>query len=165
MIAIKNNMQNSQKTLAAQVKTDRMNSDETTSDGVPGSGLYPKGSGGENSPKMISVTGANTFQTGFTKPNLDAHFSKHKKDYAGISKQQYGDEALLLIQSKAEGDIRGYVRENGQIVRYNRITGDLVIGNNQPNGENAIGIATMHKVKEAKYERLLKEEAFGDDYC
>jgi hypothetical protein len=56
------------------------------------------------------------------------------------------------------------MRENGQIVRYNRITGDLVVGNNQPNDENAVGIATMHKIKEAKYERLLKEEAFGDDY-
>jgi hypothetical protein len=74
-----NNTPNSQKPLSAQAKTDRMNSDESTSDGGPGSGRYPKGSGEGNSPKMISGTGANTFQTGFSKPNLDAHFSKQQE--------------------------------------------------------------------------------------
>jgi hypothetical protein len=44
----KNSLVNSQKPLAAQAKTDRMNSDESAYDGGPGSGRYPKGSGGGN---------------------------------------------------------------------------------------------------------------------
>ena len=56
------------------------------------------------------------------------------------------------------------VRKNGQIVRYNRLTGDYVIGNNDDDSVIPIGIATMYKINELAYDRFLKEEAYGDEY-
>ena len=113
---------------------------------------------------MKAAVGKNKFTIGFNRRNLNVHFSKHKKAYPGMSKQDYDVAALTLIQQPCGGNIRGYVRENGQIVRYNRLTNDLVIGNNSEDSDVPIGIATMHKVSEYKFDRLLKEEAYGNEY-
>jgi hypothetical protein len=151
-------LQNSAKPLTGRGRFDRMNSSESINGGGPGSGRYPKGSGEKDR------SGANKFDTGFSEHNLNVHFGKHQKEYAEMPKADYSDAAFQLIQSRCGGNIRGYVRENGQIVRYNRLTGDLVIGNDRADNDLDIGIATMHKIPEVKFDRLLKEEAFGDDY-
>ena len=108
--------------------------------------------------------GINKFIIGFNDKNLKSHFRKHRKEYPGLSEQDYNNTALELIQKPCGADVRGYVRENGQIVRYNRITGDYVIGNNDEDSDIPIGIATMFKIKELAYDRFLKEEAYGDEY-
>lgn len=112
----------------------------------------------------INGIGRNTFFVGFMQPNLDAHWNKHFWQYKGISKKQYANTALDLIQSACGGNIRGYVRENGQIIRYNRSTNDYVVGNNDGRSGIPIGIATMYKLDELKYEQRMKEEAYGDEY-
>ena len=111
-----------------------------------------------------SAIGKNKFHTGFNKHNLEIHYKKHNRQYPGITKQAYDETALELMQQACGGNIRGYVRENGQIVRYNRTTNDMVIGNNNENNDVDVGIATMYKIKERDFDRFLKEEAYGDDY-
>ena len=81
-----------------------------------------------------------------------------------MTEQEYKDAALELIQMPCGGNIRGYARENGQIIRYNRVTQDYVIGNNSYDYDIPIGIATMYKIDENKFDRLLKEEAYGNEY-
>jgi hypothetical protein len=108
--------------------------------------------------------GKNEFSSGFSQSNGNAHWRKHMAHYPGMTSQEYAEAALELIQSHCGGSIRGYVRENGQIVRYNAQTKDYVIGNNDEKLEIPVGIASMHRINEVKYERKMKEEAYGDDY-
>ena len=114
--------------------------------------------------KIKPSIGRNRFLHGFTEANGYSHWNKHKSQYPGMTVQDYVDEALKLIQSPCGGSIRGYARENGQIVRFNALTNDYVVGYNDSDGGIPYGIATMYKIDERVYERKLKEEAFGDDY-
>ena len=118
---------------------------------------------GERHRKQIS-TGRNKFTSGFTSSNSRVHWRRHGHDYPNMTESDYAKEALRLIQLPCGGDIRGYALETGQIVRYNRITTDFVVGNNNSNSDIPYGIASMYKMDEQRFDRLLKEEAFGDDY-
>lgn len=131
-----------------------------SSSGKGKSGGSGKGSGsggkGSNSGK-VSATGANKFSKGFSKRNLNEHYGgshDHSKEYPGMTKQQYAQRALELIQKPTGGDIRGYKLPNGQIARYDKKSNDYVKG--KPNE----GIATMFKPVdgEAYYLRRLKAE-------
>ncbi|MDR2167609.1 MAG: hypothetical protein LBE35_07155 [Clostridiales bacterium] len=114
--------------------------------------------------RNISATGANKFDVGFAKSNLDTHWkggaSDHSKEYPGYTKEQYAKEALDLIQSAVTNGIEGYKNSRGQIVRYDFGRNNFVKGH--PN----IGIATMFKpdlgaiyfYKEKEREALKEEE-------
>lgn len=93
----------------------------------------------------ISAVGANKFDKGFSKHNLDEHWGgshDHSAEYPDFTKEQYAERALQLIQSEADGkNILGYKNESGQIARYDVKNNDYVIG------RPSQGIATMFKPK------------------
>lgn len=98
----------------------------------------------QSSPKP-SATGANKFEKGFSKHNLNEHWGgthDHSKQYPGWTKEQYAQRALELVQMPADGvKILGFLDRDGGIVRYDPISNDFVKG--YIDG----GIATMYKPK------------------
>lgn len=109
----------------------------------------------------VSVTGANVFKKGFSKKNLDEHWtgkSAHKDQYPEYNKQQYAERALELIQMPVGGNILGYKTKNNEVARYDKASNDYVKGN--PN----IGIKTMFKPtnKEEYYYKWEKKESFKE---
>ena len=91
----------------------------------------------------ISAAGANEFKFGFSPENLDNHWtggdSDHSREYLSYTKEQYAKEALDLVQSAVNDTILGYKNKYGQVIRYDRIKNNFVVGHPD------IGIATMFK--------------------
>lgn len=114
-------------------------------DGGEGSGNFnhegrPGERGGSGSGGTLT-DGINTFSKGFSQHNLDVHFDKrHGKEYPNMTKEQYAERALELIQLPIGGNILGYTTKQNRIVRYDIKTNDFVSGNPD------IGIATMMKL-------------------
>lgn len=111
-----------------------------------------------------SASGENAFKKAFTKTNLDRHYEKHGiKEYPELTKRQYNDYALELVQSAIGDDILGYKTNSGAIVRYKVTSNDFVKG--YPNS----GIATLFKPKNSNesghryYKRLEELEGIKDD--
>jgi len=79
-------------------------------DGGPGSGRYPKGSGGN-----MTATGTNDI------PDMSAETQKkhikHLKSFGGISLSEYVKRGTELAGKPVEGNIKGYKAANGGIVR------------------------------------------------
>lgn len=100
-----------------------------------------------------SPKGKNTFKQGFSQSNLDRHWtggeSDHSDQYPEMSKEEYAQRALELVQMPVGNGIDGYVNAGGQVVRYDLETNDFVKGHPDR------GIATMFKPKR-------KEEYFKD---
>lgn len=131
-------------------KGDIINS-KGNEDGGPGSGKHSEG--GANIDYATRATGANKFERGFSKNNLQNHAKHLNQQYSGMTLEQYEQTAMDLIQSPVGGDIDGYVRSNGQIVRYNKKTNDFVVGRPEQ------GIATMHKLYDGeRYFQKQKSE-------
>lgn len=129
-------------------------------------GLTEAEEGGKiKSSVKISAAGANKFKIGFTEKNLEAHWNgsekahSHKNEYPGWTKEQYASRALDLIQKPVNGDIYGYKNSKGQIVRFDSVTNDFVIGIPDK------GIATMFKPKLGKtyFDRLNEREGLSDE--
>lgn len=121
------------------------------------------GAGGKKSKDLhpeISALGENKFSVGFTRENLDKHWtggsSDHSAEYKGMTKEQYADRALSLIQSAADGkQILGYKTPGGVVVRFDVSTGDFVKGSPET------GIATMFKPNDGSryfHRRFSREE-------
>lgn len=92
----------------------------------------------------VSATGANKFKKGFSSKNLDAHWDgdhAHKDQYPNMTKKQYAERALDLIQQPVGGKVDGYQKNDGKIVRYDKESNDIVVGHPEK------GIATMFKPK------------------
>jgi pyocin large subunit-like protein len=91
----------------------------------------------------ISGGGVNKFIIGFTPENLSRHWrggiSDHSWQYPNYTKERYAKEALDLIQSAVSNTITGYKNNLGQVIRYDTIKNNFVIGHPD------IGIATMFK--------------------
>lgn len=142
-------------------------SKEISEDGGPGSGRYPKGSGekGEGKSEMrSSAKGANKFAKGFSTANLKAHFGSggehdHIKQYPGVTREQYAQMALDLVQKEVGGSVKGYKNKLGQVVRYDSATGDFVKGHPDK------GIATMFKPDNGDdyFDRWNKKEGIEDE--
>lgn len=95
------------------------------------------------SSSKISATGENKFERGFSKKNLDKHWdgsSSHKDQYKNMTKKQYSERALELIQKPVGGDIKGYKNNLDEIVRYDVKNNDFVKGN------PAKGIKTIQEI-------------------
>ena len=110
-----------------------------------------------NSPN-ISGRGANKFEVGFSEENLNSHWEKHSKEYAGYNKEQYAQEALCLVQPATSDTIIGYKNARGQVVRYDTESENFV------KGHPDLGIVTMFK-PEDKIEYIYEwagEEAMED---
>lgn len=106
----------------------------------------------------ISAVGANKFEKGFSKHNLDEHWGgthDHSAEYPGYTKEQYAERALELVQSAADGkNVLGYKNSCGQVVRYDINKNDFVIG------RPSEGIATMFKPKRKRkyFDDLMEAE-------
>ncbi len=117
---------------------------------------------GTEATAQVSATGANTFSRGFSKSNLNRHWtgsSSHKDEYPNMSKQEYAQRALELIQKPVGNNILGYKNSDGQVIRYDKNTNDFVKGNPE------IGISTMFKPSagERYYQRQKKKEGVADN--
>jgi hypothetical protein len=93
-------------------------------DGGPGSGRYPKGSGEISESEHIG------FGDGFTAKSRKAHLFKRQKNghYKNLTEEQYNDRALSLLSQPLSDTILGGKDKNGNIVRYNTVTGDYAVG-------------------------------------
>ena len=99
--------------------------------------------------------GSNTFSQGFSKRNLDIHYSQHKEEFPGLTKTQYAEKAKALIEQPVGGDILGHVKANGRLVRFDSRDDTYV------SGHPDVGIATMMKLNGGKerFEKLMKRDS------
>lgn len=125
--------------------------------------LTSSGEGGKlQSSAKVSATGANKFDKGFSEDNLSAHWDgahSHAKEYPKLTKEEYAQRALDLVQSPVGGNIDGYKNARGQVVRYDKSSNDFVAG--KPD----LGIATMFKPSagERYFIRLKERDGVGDE--
>ena len=75
-----------------------------------------------------SATGANKPCTGFADRAAARRHRKHWKEVGVNSNAEYVDHANRLFVQRVGGDIDGYARPDGTVVRYNTKTGDYVAG-------------------------------------
>lgn len=127
-------------------------------DGGPGSGRYPKGSGATG---KLSATGANPSIPDMTV-NTQKRHEKHLKpgkSYAGMTTQNYVKKSSELARAPVGGEIMGYKGSDGCIVRYDKSTNDWVKA-------YSTGVSTMFKPKigERYYtENMIEDGGTQDD--
>ncbi len=117
---------------------------ESGSSGQSKAESQQKNNAREQQEVKVSATGANKFKKGFSSKNLDAHWDgdhAHKDQYPNMTKKQYAERALDLIQQPVGGKVDGYQKNDGKIVRYDKESNDIVVGHPEK------GIATMFKPK------------------
>lgn len=102
---------------------------ESSGDGGPGSGRYPKGSGAEKPSAKVSATGANDPCKGFgSKAKLKTHVKKHGAEVGAKSDAEYEKKAVNFLKQPCGGDIDGYSTADGKVVRFNRKTTEYAAG-------------------------------------
>lgn len=102
---------------------------ESSGDGGPGSGRYPKGSGAEKPSAKVSATGANDPCKGFgSKAKLETHVKKHGAEVGAKSDAEYEKKAVNFLKQPCGGDIDGYSTADGKVVRFNRKTTEYAAG-------------------------------------
>lgn len=102
---------------------------ESSGDGGPGSGRYPKGSGAEKPSAKVSATGANDPCKGFgSKAKLKTHVKKHGTEVGAKSDAEYEKKAVNFLKQPCGGDIDGYSTADGKVVRFNRKTTEYAAG-------------------------------------
>lgn len=102
---------------------------ESSRDGGPGSGRYPKGSGAEKPSAKVSATGANDPCKGFgSKAKLKTHVKKHGAEVGAKSDAEYEKKAVNFLKQPCGGDIDGYSTADGKVVRFNRKTTEYAAG-------------------------------------
>ncbi len=50
------------------------------------------------------------------------------KEFQGMKPEEYTAKGIAFLQQPCEGNVDGYMRRTGQIVRFNRETGELAVG-------------------------------------
>ena len=77
-----------------------------------------------------SITGKNTFGTGFKGQSGAKHLGKRQREghYKDLTEEQYQAKALDLLQQEVGGDVDGFETEQGDIVRWSRVTNDYAVG-------------------------------------
>lgn len=102
---------------------------ESSGDGGPGSGRYPKGSGEEKPSAKVSAAGANDPCKGFgSKAKLKTHVKKHGSEVGAKSDAEYEKKAVNFLKQPCGGDIDGYATATGKVVRFNRKTTEYAAG-------------------------------------
>ena len=124
-----------------------------------GNPIYSKGTWEFLSKGAVSFAGVN-----FKKKSLEEHKLKHGPDGDGTYTEEecrnMDKRARELLSKPVGGDIDGYARENGMIVRYNRKTQELASG--MPGRK----LHTIHKLNQAHTVEIDGEqkELTGNDY-
>lgn len=126
---------------------------------------YEKGT--EENP---SAKGENVPCKGFKNKYAAKRHRKHWEEFGFTSDEEYEKAAIEFIKQPVGGNIDGYKRESGQIVRFNRKTGEMGIGT--PGKElNTYFKARYDEVTgrvrlraaNNYFDRMKKEEAYEDD--
>lgn len=87
---------------------------------------------GGSTPKP-SARGANQRCTGFaTEKLLRDHIKRHLREYPGFDEAMYVEHAKDFLSQPCSEDVDGYVTKQGEVVRFNRKTGEYAKG--VPNG-------------------------------
>ena len=69
-------------------------------------------------------------QVGFrSRKNLDEHFSKHGREFRGLSKDQYLLAAQTLRDRPVGGDVEEIIRGDGTASRFDRVSGAFLAFN------------------------------------
>ena len=123
------------------------------SDGGPGSGRYPKGSG-EN------VSNGNRITSCYKPGSAMRHLAKRQRDghYIGMTEKQYEDKTIELLNQKVEGNIVGYETDSGKVVRWDKSTGNYATG---MKGGSPVTMFPLRGGNE-RYERLRQRD-LGED--
>ena len=117
-----------------------------------------------------SAKGENVPCTGFRSKGAAIRHRKHMPEFGFETDEEYAKAAINFIKQPVGGDIDGYKRSNGQIVRFNRKTGEMGIGVpgrevvtyykakfNKELGKSNIEIANRY------FDSRKKEEEYEDD--
>lgn len=121
-------------------------------------GNWAHGGGNSESASGSSADGANDFAVkGFrNRQKLNNHFQNgrtHKSEYPNMTKQQYEQRALELVQSPVGGNILGHKDKDDNVIRYDASTNDFVKGHPQE------GVKTMFKPKDGiRYYSEVRED-------
>ena len=103
------------------------------------------GSGGKaKSSTKPSADGKNKPCTGFADKAAAKRHRKHWKEFGVTSDDDYTKQAIDFLKQPCGGDIDGYLRADGRIVRFNVSTGEYAVG--APGAE----VVTYFKAKYAK---------------
>ena len=95
----------------------------------------------------------------FHEGELEIHFDKHKAEYGGLGKDGYLKRAQGLLGEDVGGDILGYTRANGEVVRFNSRTGEWACG--RPAGSISSRNAVHFQLSPAKWvPRTLIDQTF-----
>ena len=89
--------------------------------------MSASGSQAKSSPKP-SAEGRNKPCTGFANKGAEKRHEKHWKEFGVTSNADYTRQAIDFLKQPCGGDIDGYLKRNGKIVRYNRTTGEYATG-------------------------------------
>ncbi len=73
--------------------------------------------------------GSGRFTNGnFAPGQLESHFAKHAGEWGAIGEDAYLARARSMLSSDVGGEIRGAVRANGDVLRYNVRTNEFAVG-------------------------------------
>lgn len=145
------------KLLTKENSSDTLIEHQTTEDGGPGSGRYPRGNR-ENTIK-ISERGENEPCTGFAKGKLKHHFEKHIHEFGVKTKEEYFKKGVNFLKQSCGGDVDGYSTQSGDICRFNRKTGEYAKG--KPGGNMKTYFVAKYSKKLGKSNIELANEYFN----
>jgi hypothetical protein len=108
----------------------------------------------EDQRDTIDASGSHDFKVKgfFSKQKLNNHWSKHRKEYPRMTKDEYLQTAITLLESPVGGYIAGHMTADGTVVRYDKKANDFV------KGKPDKGIYTMMKPTAEGYYEAQREE-------
>jgi len=64
----------------------------------------------------------------FSAGQLERHFAKHADEWGAIGQDAYLARARSMLSSDPGGNLWGFVRSNGDVIRYNVRTNEFAVG-------------------------------------
>ena len=66
----------------------------------------------------------------FSNSNLSQHWDKHGNEMRGMTKEEYDRKSEALSLKPTGGPIVAYKRPDGKIVKFNKVTNEMVVYRN-----------------------------------
>ena len=104
-----------------------------------------------------SADGENSFGAGFEKKSKKRHLKKHLHQFPGMSEREYEQRGIKLAESKVGGDVEGFRAKNGNIVRYDRKTMELAVGDPNKNLKSFHKLGTNPKKAYEEYLEIKQD--------
>jgi pyocin large subunit-like protein len=73
------------------------------------------------------VTTISGEKKGFTDKSLDYHYNKHAKEFLGMSKNEYNEQAIAFKTEEQSKDIKQFESESGLIFKFKERTNEFMI--------------------------------------